>query len=391
MPRHDANDDGAREWALVVRLGGIGDNLIASSILPLLAQDYRVEVMAQEPWHEVFINHPFIDKLTVKKREDFPQSGGLEWQQWFDARSREYARTIHLSHSCETMLALVPAQTQFYWPAAWRREWCGISYLDMVHDIAGVPRHFADGGGPRFYMTDAEWERAAAVKASFGPKVVGVCLSGSRLDKTWPYTPMLVNRIIRELDIPVILFGAAGRENEMAKSIMESVELWSGKAALKRLGAAISPDGDKPSWPLRRSLATLQQMDVVVGPDTGPMWSVAMEDMPKAMLLSHASQTNITKHWINTETFHADPARVDCWPCHRLHSDMTFCRKAPDDIPSVACMADIDHAAVFDYVVRSLATCPAVTPALPRELDPDGGPPWRSVPRMVPAEEDLWR
>ena len=37
----------------------------------------------------------------------------------------------------------------------------------------------------------------------------------------------------------------------------------------------------------------------MIGPDTGLMWGVAMEAMPKIMLLSHASPENITKHWTN--------------------------------------------------------------------------------------------
>jgi hypothetical protein len=35
--------------------------------------------------------------------------------------------------------------------------------------------------------------------------------------------------------------------------------------------------------------------------------SAAFEAMPKIMLLSHASEENITKHWVNTTTLHADP------------------------------------------------------------------------------------
>jgi hypothetical protein len=84
------------------------------------------------------------------------------------------------------------------------------------------------------------------------------------------------------------------------------------------------------------------------------MWSVAMEAMPKIMLLSHASPENITKHWVNTTTLHAAPAVVDCWPCHQLHDSPATCRKA-EGFEAAACIADISHEVVFQHVKRLLA------------------------------------
>lgn len=353
-----------RQWCCCTRLGGIGDNLIASSVLPLLARDYEIEVIAQDPWHEVFINNPYISKLTVKQKGDIPE--GKAWLEWFNQRSKEYARFYNLSHSCEYLLASLPDQTQFYWPDSFRRKWCNRSYLEMVHDICEVPYDFTVG--PRFYPTEMEKARAWQTKERVAgdKKVVGIVLAGTRLDKVWPYFPNIVGRIIEELGAHVIMFGAPGKETEMARSIMDSVKLWRGVEALAYLHSAISPaeptcDPNKigqlpanPLWPLRRSLSQLQTCDMVITPDTGPAWAVAMEDMPKAVLLSHASPENITKHWRNTRSFFADPARVPCAPCHRLHSDLTFCKKADEEVPSVACMADIPHKDVFNFVKASL-------------------------------------
>ena len=48
------------------RFGGIGDNLIASAVLPGLRAKYgRVEVITQHPQHVVFENNPYVDKLSV--------------------------------------------------------------------------------------------------------------------------------------------------------------------------------------------------------------------------------------------------------------------------------------------------------------------------------------
>ena len=323
-----------KPWAALIRLGGIGDNLIASSLLPLLDKDYYVEVIAQEPYHVVFENNPHISKLTVKKYDDFPPGGGLEWQKWFQSRAKEYAKFVHLSHSCETTLALVPAQTQFYWPAEMRRKWCGKNYLEFVHDIAGLPYKF----DPRFYPTAEEREKALETKQKVGKRVVGWCISGTRLDKRYPLAPLAIARIIRELNVPVILFGAPGKDYDAAKSIQDHVKLEN--SSLDGLHLAMSPDADAPTWPIRRVLSQIQTCDLVISPDTGPAWAVAMEKMPKMVMLSHASDRNITAHWKNTTSMHADPARVPCWPCHQLHDEIATCTPNADN-NGAACISDI--------------------------------------------------
>jgi ADP-heptose:LPS heptosyltransferase len=332
-----------KPWALVARLGGIGDNLIASSVLPLLAETHNVEVMAQEPQHVVFENNPHIAKLTVRKPGDLPADGN-HWQAWFAHRGREYDRWFNLSHSCEGMLALLPGQTQFNWPASWRRRYCGVNYLEFVHDIVGVRHEFH----PRFYPTAEEDEHAREtldkVRGAGGYRyVVGIVLSGSRLDKSWPYMPLLVGKLVRELKVAVVLFGSEA-ETKIAKHIQDFVAEYN--CGYTGMHAAISPDKDKPSWPIRRSLTTLQHCDLVISPDTGLAWGVAMEAVPKIMLLSHASPVNITKHWANTLPLFADQKRVDCWPCHKLHDTIETCRKA-ENAEAAACIADISHEEVF--------------------------------------------
>jgi len=328
-----------KPWCLLARLGGIGDNLIASSVLPLLAETHHVEVMAQRPQHVLFENNPYVSKLTVREPGDLPADGN-HWQAWFAHRGREYDKWFNLSHSCESMLALLPGQTQFNWPAAWRRKYCGVNYLEFVHDIVGVRHEF----NPRFYPTDEEQERAAKtlahVRGAGGYRhVVGIVLAGSRLDKMWPYLPLLVAKLVRELRVAVIMFGAEN-EAKIAKRVQDFCLEFNGGP--DGMHAALSTDPEHPSWPIRRSLATLQHCDLVITPDTGLAWGVAMEALPKIMLLSHASPENITKHWRNTTTLRADPKHVGCWPCHQLHDTIETCRKA-ENAEAAACIADIGH------------------------------------------------
>ncbi len=284
--------------------------------------------------HTVFLNNPFIDKLSVKADGEIP--GGDDWQKWFAGRANEYDIFVNLSHSCEAQHALFKGSTQFWWPQDFRRKLCAGSYLETAHDIVGVPHIF----GPLFFPTDEERAGAEALKAHVGGAFLAWVISGSRIDKIHPYAALAIARIIKELDIPVILFGVGDKQHKMATQIRDHVIRQNGTRDLFHLAVQDNVSPDK-RWPLRATLTQALVADLVVTPDTGIAWAVAMEKMPKLMLLSHASVENITKHWVNTTTLHADPNRVPCWPCHRLHDTIDTCTPNRDLGNAAACISDI--------------------------------------------------
>jgi len=337
-------------WAGIARFGGIGDNLIAAAVLPGLRARYgRVEVITQRPQHVVFENNPFIDKLSVYSPGDIPGGDSDAWQGWFATRAKEYAFFANLSHSCETLRALTRGQTQFYWSATFRRKMCGQSYLETVADVCDVPYDTLE---PRFYPTDDEFAQAAASKRrhGFSGRVIAWVLSGTRLDKIYSYAPMAIARLIREVG-PVICLGAPSeKERAMAETIEAHVRQQNGST--DGLIFAMSPSFESETWPIRRVLTIAQSCDLVIGPDTGPMWAVSMMPMPKVMLLSHASPENITKYWRNTVTLHADTERVPCWPCHRLIDLPEHCVPNREQ-KGAACVSDISVERLVS-VVKSL-------------------------------------
>lgn len=340
-------------WCGVVRIGGIGDNLIASSVLPGLKQKYtHIEVISKAPNAVVFENNPYIDKLVVLPEEEAPEDS-LAWQRRWAKRALEYDGFFNLSHSCETSLALLEGQTQFWWPEKIRRKLCDQSYLGFVHDICDVPRDFA----PMFYPTPAEQEQAASTRAAIlagkpGP-IIGWCLSGSRIDKIYPYAHHAMARLITELGANVTMFGAPTRRDfDMAKQIQAQVKVENGTD--RGLHLALSPDPKNPSWPIRRILTQVQDCDLVISPDTGPAWAVAATVRPKIVLVSHASPKNITHGWTNTITLHADQGRVPCWPCHRLHESFATCKQG-EEVQAAACMTDISVPSILHAAKQALA------------------------------------
>ena len=335
-------------WVAVCRFGGIGDNLVAAGVLPeLKRQGFKVEVITNKMAGEVFENNPWIDKLSICQDGDQPDDFGLQWQLWFQKRSHEYQGGLyHLSHSMETTLAFVMSQTQFWWPDRMRRKAANKSYLEMASDICGTDYRYE----PLFYPTHAEKRKAAETKAKMGPRVVAWVLGGSRFDKVFPYSSQAIARIIKELGVPVMMIGKSGRDFQMAEKIQKEVAAHN--ATDKDLHLALSPDEKAPNWPLRRSLAQLLTCDLVVTPDTGSYWAVAMEPMPKILLLSHASVENIAKHGVNVTTLHAEQNRVTCWPCHRLHDNHSTCNVTSDGF--AACMNDLSVEVIVNAARKSL-------------------------------------
>lgn len=335
-------------WACIARFGGVGDNLVAGSPLAALKRlGYMTEVMVNEGNHVLFQHNPYIDKLSVKRPDsDFPQNDLYAWQKHFEARAAEYDVFVHASHSMEGRHALFKTMTGFWWPEDYRRRICAGNYLETIHDLAGVPYEF----GPLFFPSPEEYANAFLAKRNIGEKFILWVLSGTRIDKVYPYAPQAIARIIKEVGAPVLLMGGPSeKEQTMAQRIVEVVSVTNGDR--EGLHVAVPVPGQPASWPLRTSLSLALVADLVVTPDTGTAWAVAFEEMPKIVMLSHASAENITKHWINTTTLHADPHRVSCWPCHRLHDDPSTCRENKEK-NGAACISDISVEKVVKMVAE---------------------------------------
>jgi len=351
-------------WAAIARFGGVGDNLIAGSpLMALKKMGYMTEVITGDPNHVLYYHNPHIDKLSVKvTQRDLPQNDLPGWQKWFESRANEYDIFIHASHSCEGRHALFKTMTSFWWSPEARRKLCAGSYLETVHDIAGVPYEF----GPLFYSSDEERAYAMRTKQQTAGHFILWVLSGTRVDKVYPYAPMAIARIIREVKAPVVLMGGPSeKEQSMVTAIVDHVTLVNGT----RDGLHLAYEkGTNLCWPIRTSLAFAQVADLVVTPDTGTAWAVAFEPMPKIVMVSHASAENITKHWVNTTTLHADDTRVPCWPCHRLHDDPSTCKENKEQ-NGAACISDISVERLVQTVVEQWRGRSNIVP-LKREIQP---------------------
>jgi hypothetical protein len=89
---------------------------------------------------------------------------------------------------------------------------------------------------------------------------------------------------------------------------------------------------------------------LVIGPETGLLNAVGMLPVPKIVMLSHSSETNLTLHWKNTAAL--KPANVKCFPCHQLHTTWDHCVKVTEGpgYGSALCQHEISIDQVWDAI-----------------------------------------
>jgi ADP-heptose:LPS heptosyltransferase len=331
-----------KKRALVARLGGLGDVIIASSIFEgLKNKGFSVDFLCVEEMAEVVEHDPNLSNvLTLKKTPEGTESVIA----FFKTQALVYDEVFHLSETIERMLLFRNNCLQFYWPDEARRAFANRSYLELVHEFASVPPPYQPG----FWATDAETMQAKSYIENWGGgRVIAIQALGSNFDKLFPFMDVVATKLLTIPDVRIMVLANGRRSHEVAfcEAMHRHIESEHGKTDRVRFAL---------NKPLRWALTFARQADVLIGPDTGMMWSVAANrHVGKVLLLSHASPENITKHWVRTATLHADQTKVSCWPCHKLHDDQSTCRIDPVT-KAASCISNIHPAAVVKAALIAL-------------------------------------
>ena len=329
-----------KQRALVVRYGAIGDQIIASSILPgLKKQGYHITYQTTPHGQQVLLHDPNIDEWFIQEKDYVPNE---QLASYWQALAPRYDKVINLSESVEGSLLALEGRREDQMSEAARRKILGtVNYLERTHDLADVPHDFA----PKFYPTWEEMSDARTAHLSLGGPVVYWAVTGSSLHKIYPYPQVVAAWLMQQTDARLVICG----DGDQSKAIQDGI--------LERL----TKDGIDTSrihgWcgkkTVRQSLTFAQVADVVVGPETGILNSVAFENVPKVIYLSHSSRENLTKHWRRTIVISADPTRAPCHPCHRLHFDWSRCH-VDAETQGAVCAAGISPKLLFDMICRYL-------------------------------------
>ncbi|MBI1274203.1 MAG: hypothetical protein GC131_09010 [Alphaproteobacteria bacterium] len=331
----------AARHVLVARTGALGDALMAASVLPALkAEGWHISFISKAPGCTALRHDPHIDELILLQDG---QVSDAELPLYWQAHEGRFDRFINLTHSVEGELLKHPGRGDYWWSDAQRRALCGRSYLAQTHAVAGAPPPFR----VRFYPSNAEVRQAAAQAQKLGDFVLW-CLRGSAVHKWWPHAPQAICQLLAKTNLTIVLSGDSAARRQ-ADEIIAAARAYHGDAA-----RVIDMAG---THSVRAVMALAHHARAVVGPETGVMHAVCMEDVPKIAMLSHSSPANLTDDWVNAIAITPD---VACYPCHRLHYGHEWCPQ-DDATGAAACAAAISPARV-SQAVREAVLRPVKAP-----------------------------
>lgn len=316
---------------LVIRYGGFGDMIMASSILPgLKRQGYHITINTTPEGHNILREDPHVDAFLLQDRNQLPKQA---LPAYWSFLKKKYDRLINLSESVEGTFLTLPDRPPATWPHELRHNMLNRNYLDFAHMLAGV----SDKPEPKFYPTAKETKWAMKEKEHIGKggKVISWVLSGSSVHKAWPFMDSVIARILIEFpDAKIVLNG-----EELGQML---------EAGWQEEPRVIKKAG---KWSIRESLAFAEVADLVIGPETGVLNAVCTLNVPKIIFLSHSSIENLTRDWVNCESL--TPENCECYPCHMMHYNSEHCHM-DKETGTAECQSKISPAVVWQAVERFL-------------------------------------
>lgn len=336
----DAHIKTITKSACVCRYGGFGDSIQASNILPeLKRQGYFVTFMTTPRGQEILKHDPHIDAWLL---QDDDQVVNSELPLYWAAIAKRFDKFVNLSESVEGTLLAFPGRANHGWPDSVRRAVMGKNYLEWTAQLAEL--NYASEA--KFYPSEAEIAKSKAYLAGFRNELAGPltipqrapdrfnimwCLAGSSMHKFYVGQDEVIRRILNEIPEAVIVFSG-----DYPCKLLE--QGWETEPRVKCESGEMG---------IRETLTLAQNVDCVVGPETGVLNAVAFEPIGKVLLLSHSSKENLSKHWVNTSTL--EPVGVSCYPCHRLHYGKEFCN-VDEETGSALCQLSITPDSVFSAI-----------------------------------------
>jgi ADP-heptose:LPS heptosyltransferase len=325
----------------VVRHGGFGDQIQAASLFPeLKRQGFHLTVLTDQKGRDILEHDPHVDEWFMIDRGQVPP-GELVW--FWKVTALHFDRFVNLNESVEGTFLAMPGRVQHSWPHEVRHARLNVNYAEHAAAIAQIP--FKPEG--RFYASaeETKWvaDELARIKADMNKDVpmLGVdqpvfvilwTLSGSSPHKATPNQDIVISEILQRLTRAVIV-----TVGDVACKILEAG--WEEAARIVRRSG---------EWSIRQTLAFAQACDLVIGPETGVLSSVAYLPLRKVVMLSHSSIENLTKHWIATDSI---PGVAHCYPCHQLHYTAEFCPQDPETHMAM-CQRGVRPEAIYEPIDR---------------------------------------
>lgn len=290
---------------LIVRLGGIGDLLFVTPVLPLLKRDgWHVSFLMKKGMAPVYANCPYIDEYLWHD-ETVPLGDLLT--EYLAKVSVGYDKVVNLSASIEVAFLHVADSPAYYGDKSFRAT--DENYYNATLKLFGYE---SDSPVPTIWISDRERKWLKLQRKEYGSDTFLVywVLSGSSRHKAWPFAEDVGKELLDKYPEMVIM-----TNGDIVCQLLES---WGHKRAVHKSG----------TWGLRSSLLFARIADLVIGPETGIVNSVGGVNVPKIVMLTHSNHNNLTKYYKNVYPIQSEAV---CSPCHRLVTeDMVEFLCSPD-------------------------------------------------------------
>jgi ADP-heptose:LPS heptosyltransferase/predicted SAM-dependent methyltransferase len=333
-----------KKTAAVVRYGAWGDSLQSCSVFPgLKEQGYHITLYSTPRSFEVIKHDPNIDEVILQDTDQVPNPAlGAFWE----SEAKKYDKFINLSETVEGTWLTLDDRMQSRWPQSVREKHLNYNYVQFQHEMAEVPYTKPK---TKFYATKAEqdWAIEQRIEMKAKPLILWV-LNGSSVHKVWPHIDQIFARMM--ITYPECKIVTIGNEKSLVLD-----KPWENEARVIRKAG---------KWSIRETLAFAQVCDIVIGPETGVLSGMSMEDMPKIVFLSHSSHENLTRDWKNTYALFS--TKTKCAPCHKMVYSWDQCWRNEDkdkywegtaqcqvDLPPEACWLAIGKALNSPHTLKT--------------------------------------
>lgn len=283
--------------ALVIRLGALGDGIIASCCFPYLQKDgYEITVNCSDKVQSMLRYNPRVSNIIYHERDCVPIS---QLPKHWAELGKGYDKVVNLTGTMENNHLFAFPQDEYYKCLGWRRwnshnvNW----YENQVLKAGYEPEGRVLG---EIFFSDLEKRRAKKFLRMYGRKkfIVIWGLSGSSIHKVYRFFEPVARKFLDTYKDSVIIT-SGGYEGRLLTFKHE------------RLVDLPSMEKD-----FRFSACLAKYSNLVVGPETGILNVAGCFTTPKICFLTHSSKYNLTKHWINDYSLQSE---CYCSPCYMLH------------------------------------------------------------------------
>jgi len=305
---------------LLTRWGALGDIVFISPVIRYLkAQGHKVIVSTTERGKMLLADDPNIDDIV------FTPDGQIEdVRTYWEAEAKRIGadKVVNFSESIEVALLKHPLDPKYNLPKEARIKECDVNAFDQEFRCAGInPDELtAEQKRPKLYYTQREINNVERFFDSYSglgwniePKkkmIIMWVLSGSGIQKTWPYVMGTMLQLLEKYDN--LYFLTVG--DEVCKLLEPDL------CAHPDASRIIPQSGE---WSVRETMLAVKYCQMVIGPETGVFVSSGQFDTPKIGMFSSITKNHVTKYFVNDYSLEAEG--VNCSPCFRMIYDTFQC------------------------------------------------------------------